>query len=197
MASVMKKTTYNDSDLHSEHQALISYFASKASPYETARILYNVLLLSSGRRAPDVAATIRYCLEDARISGEVEKVFRQKAADIERNYNFLTEGHMDVKYSLGSRTGYDDDHEQERALEILNEVNEFCAASGVLERMTGRRQVTINDFVLSNIPRVIFRLRDANPEEHLSLRATPQLKELIERSKNIVATEFIDADWWW
>lgn len=193
----MKKTTYSGGNLHNEHQALISYFTSKVSPDETARILYNVLLLAYERDAPGVATTIRYCLEDARISEEVEKEFRQKAEDIERNYNWLIEGHMDVKYSLGSRTGYDDDHEQESALELLNGVNEFFTASGVLERMTGRRQVPLNDWILSNIPRVIFRLRDANPEEYFSLRATPQVKEMIERSKSVPATEFIDAGWRW
>lgn len=183
--------------MHREHQALISYLTSRASPSEAAQTLYAVLLLASDGRASDVAVTIRYCLEDPCIVGELEKTFRQKAAIIERNYIWLTEGHVDIKYSLGSRTIYDSDYEQERALELLNEVNEFFTTSGALERMTGRKQTPLNDSVLSNIPRVIFRLRDANPEESLSLQATPQLKELVERSKSVAETEFIDTDWWW
>jgi hypothetical protein len=193
----MKKMAKRGGNLHDEHQALISYFASKASPSETARILYNVLLLASDKNAPDVVTTIRYCLDDARISGEVEKVFRQKTSDIERSYNWLTEDHMDVIYSIGSRTSYNE-FDRERATELLDAVNEFYTAAGTLERMMGRRPATIDDSVLSGIPRIIRRLGYANPEEHLSRRPTPRLRELIERSKDIAGpAEFIERDWKW
>jgi len=192
----MKKAAHNDSDLHYEHKALISYLTSKLSPSVAAQTLCRVLLLVSGKDAPDVLTTIRYCLEDGRISGELGKLLRQNAETIKRDYGWLTDDHMDVKYNIESRSTYDD-WECERAIEILGAVNDFYTAEGSLDRVAYRNPAVIDKSVLDGLPLVIRRLGSANPEEGLSRRVAPQLKELIERSKALAGTEFIVRDWNW
>ena len=187
----MKKTTKPDVGLHAEHQALISYLTSKASPSEAAKALYSVLLLASAKAAPDIFTTMRYCLEDARISGKLETLLRQKAEIIKRDYSWFTDDHADVKYTLGSRTVYDDD-DCERAIKILDAVNDFYTVEGTLGHVTHRNPVAIDSAVLDGLPLVIRRLDSKNPAGCLSRSAAPQLKGLIERSTALPETEFIN-----
>lgn len=190
----MKKAAHNDGDLNYEHKALISYLTSKLSPSAAAQTLYRVLLLVSGKDAPDVLTTIRYCQEDGRISGELGKLLRQNAETIKREYGWLTDDHVDVKYNIESRSTYED-WECERAIEILGAVNDFYTAEGLLDRVAHRNPEVIDKAVLDGLPRVIRRLGSTNPEGCLSRRAAPQMKELIERSKALAETEFIIRYW--
>lgn len=193
---IMKNSTREKGSLFAEHQVLSSYFSSKTSPDETVRVLYNILLLVSGQSAPDVSTTIRYCLEDATISKKMKNVFRQKAADIERRHTFLTEDHVDIKYSRGGRTSYDD-YEREQAIELLDALNEFFIAAETYHRFAGRKPAGIVDSILDDMPRVICRLGGANPEGQFTHQEAPEMKDLIERSRSVDrTTEFIARDWY-
>lgn len=180
--------------MHHEHQSLISYLTSKASPSEAAQTLYAVLLLVYDKDASDIITTIRYCLEDTRISGELGRLFQQKAELIKRDYGWLNEYHRDVKYTMGSYTRYED-YDYQNAIELLDAVNDFYRAASVLDRMTVRSPTVVDKTVLDGLPRVIRRLGSVNPEEFLSQRAASQLKEIIERSKALPETEFIHRHW--